>query len=134
MEAILDKLFESTAKARLLKLFLMNPEREFIMLEIVKQTQLKKPAVQKELAKLMRLGLVKTRTVKTAKGTKAARGAKAKKVATENKGEQKVAKEETKRKQIPTKAAKANKKKTKAPKERKTAKATNKNNQKSKKR
>lgn len=71
MEAILDKLFESTAKARLLKLFLMNPEREFVMPEIVKQTQLKKPAVQKELAKLIRLGLVRTRMTKAVKAVKA---------------------------------------------------------------
>lgn len=80
MEAILDKLFESTAKARLLKLFLMNPEREFVMPEIVKQTQLKKPAVQKELAKLIRLGLVKMKMTKAAKMTRGANVSKAARV------------------------------------------------------
>lgn len=85
MEAVLDKLFESTAKARLLKLFLMNPEREFIMPEIVKQTQLKKPAVQKELAKLMRLGLVRTRTVRENKrAQQTTKAAKVKKKITKN--------------------------------------------------
>ncbi|KKS37781.1 MAG: hypothetical protein A3G49_05455 [Candidatus Sungbacteria bacterium RIFCSPLOWO2_12_FULL_41_11] len=61
MEQILDKLFESTTKVRLLKLFLMNPDGQFTMPEVVKQTQLKRQAVKKELAKLMRLGLVKTK-------------------------------------------------------------------------
>lgn len=116
MEAILDKLFESTAKARLLKLFLMNPEREFVMQEIVKQTQLKKPAVQKELAKLIRLGLVKMKMTKVAKMTrganvskaakvtKIARVAKMKKAAKEHNRKQGVTKE-IKRKQVPAKAA-----------------------------
>lgn len=63
MEAILDKLFESTAKVRLLKLFLMNPNGQFTMPEVVKQTQLKRQAVKKELAKIMRIGLVKTKIV-----------------------------------------------------------------------
>lgn len=70
MEQLLDKLLESTAKARLLKLFLMSPEREFVMQEIVKQTQLKRRAIQKELAKLIRLGLVKTKVIKAAKAAK----------------------------------------------------------------
>ena len=63
MDQVLDKLFESTAKVRLLKLFLMNPDGQFTMPEIVKQTQLKRQAVKKEMAKLMRLGLVKTKIV-----------------------------------------------------------------------
>jgi len=47
MEQILDKLFESTTKVRLLKLFLMNPDGQFTMPEVVKQTQLKRQAVKK---------------------------------------------------------------------------------------
>ena len=63
MENILDKLFESTAKARLFKLFFMNPETQFTLEEIIKQTQLKKPAVKKELAKMQRLGILKSRII-----------------------------------------------------------------------
>ncbi|MBI2637831.1 MAG: hypothetical protein HYW88_02935 [Candidatus Sungbacteria bacterium] len=63
MDQALDKLFESTAKTRLLKLFFMNPEGQFTMEDIIKQTQLKRPAVRKELAKFMRLKLVKTKIV-----------------------------------------------------------------------
>lgn len=74
----MDKLFESTAKARLLKLFLMNPEREFMLQEIVKQTQLKRRIIQKEIAKFVRLGLVNTKIIKVhirkiARATKAAK-------------------------------------------------------------
>lgn len=70
MEGILDRLFESTPKARLMKLFLMNPDKEFLLPEIVKQTQLKRRVVGKELAKFLKLGLVKTRVVKTSMARK----------------------------------------------------------------
>jgi len=64
MDQTLDKLFESTSKTRLLKLFFMNPEGQFTIEDLVKQTQLKRPALRKELAKFMRLKIVKTRVEK----------------------------------------------------------------------
>lgn len=41
----------------------MNPEREFTLAEIAKHTQLKSSAVKKELAKLTKISLVKSKTV-----------------------------------------------------------------------
>ncbi|MBU6414633.1 hypothetical protein KGQ34_00080 [Patescibacteria group bacterium] len=61
MEQTLEKLFESTSKIKLLKLFLMNPEQEFTLAEIAKHTQLKPFAAKKELAKLLKISLVKSK-------------------------------------------------------------------------
>jgi len=63
MDNSLDKLFDNTARVWLLKLFLMNPDGQFTTEEILKQTQLKRDAVRKELRKLVAFGLVKSRTI-----------------------------------------------------------------------
>ncbi len=63
MDQALEKLFESVSKVKLLKLFLMNPEQEFTHSEVVKHTQLKSPAVKKELAKLLKMSLVKSKII-----------------------------------------------------------------------
>ena len=63
MEQTLEKLFESTSKIKLLKLFLMNPEQEFTLAEITKHTQLKSVVAKKELAKLLKMSLVKSKII-----------------------------------------------------------------------
>lgn len=63
MEQALEKLFESPSKIKLLKLFLMNPEQEFTLAEITKHTQLKPSTAKKELAKLLKILLIKSKTV-----------------------------------------------------------------------
>ena len=63
MEHILEKLFESVAKVRLLRLFSRNPEIQFSFFEVVKRSQLRPIQVRKELKKLLKLGILKTKTV-----------------------------------------------------------------------
>ncbi|MBI2096957.1 MAG: hypothetical protein HYT40_02270 [Candidatus Sungbacteria bacterium] len=61
MELLLEKLFESQAKVRLLRLFLRNPSTNFTIDEIVRGTGIKKYQALKELAKLQKLGFVASR-------------------------------------------------------------------------
>lgn len=72
MEQILEKLFESVPKVRLLRLFVRNPEQLFAFAEVVKKTSLRAPVARKELKKLLNLELVaqKVATLReeTAKG------------------------------------------------------------------
>lgn len=41
----------------------MNPEQEFTLAEITKHTQLKSPTIKKELAKLLKISLIKSKIV-----------------------------------------------------------------------
>lgn len=59
MESTLEILFESIAKIRILRLFLQNSERSFALSEIVSRTQIKRAPCSRELAKLLRAGLVR---------------------------------------------------------------------------
>lgn len=62
MEQILEKLFESVLKVRLLRLFLRNIEEHFTLPEIVKKTQAARGRqTKRELGKLLKLGVVKTK-------------------------------------------------------------------------
>ena len=59
MEQLLEKLFESVPKVRLLRLFIQNPEAHFTFYDIVERTNTNPSATKKELAKLTKLTLVK---------------------------------------------------------------------------
>lgn len=55
---VLEKLFDSPSKLRLLKLFLRNPEAKFTLQEIRKKTLLSTSQINKELKKLEDIKLV----------------------------------------------------------------------------
>ena len=59
MDTILQTLFESLAKIRLLRLFLQNSERDFTLQEIEQLTQIKRGSFFRDLHKLIKSGLVK---------------------------------------------------------------------------
>ncbi len=59
MEQVLEKLFESVPKIRVLRLFMQNSEHEFTLPEILKKSQMRTPVARRELKKLLRLGLIK---------------------------------------------------------------------------
>lgn len=58
VEGILEKLFESVPKARILRLFMRNTEERFRFDEIVSRSQLRARTARGELKKLTRLGLI----------------------------------------------------------------------------
>ena len=64
-EQILEQLFESPVKLKLLKLFLRNPRRQFLFADIVKKTQSKSQSVKTQLNSLKRIGLVVQKKIKT---------------------------------------------------------------------
>ena len=59
MDQILEKLFESPAKVRVLRLFLRNPDFMFTVPDLTRSTQLKTSQAKRELKKLEKLGLLK---------------------------------------------------------------------------
>lgn len=63
MEAILEKLFESVSKVRVLRLFMQNPELFFTFPEITERTNTNSQTVKKELLKLIKIGLIKIKIV-----------------------------------------------------------------------
>lgn len=63
MEKILDTLFGSPAKAKILKLFFRNPEAFFSIEDAQKNTKLAKIQVRKEIQSLLKLGAI-TKEVK----------------------------------------------------------------------
>ncbi len=63
-EQILEQLFESPVKLRLLKLFLRNPNRQFLLSEVIKKTQSKSGAVRKQLKSLASIGLLEDRMIR----------------------------------------------------------------------
>jgi len=72
MDQILEKLFESIPKVRLLRLFIHNPEQAYSLADIVGRTQVRPPIAKKELGKLMAAGIVKQKTSRIATGGKGA--------------------------------------------------------------
>jgi hypothetical protein len=58
VEQLLEKLFESVPKARVLRLLMRNPEERFGLEEIVSRSQVRVRTARNELKKLMRLGLI----------------------------------------------------------------------------
>ncbi|MBI2639738.1 MAG: hypothetical protein HYW90_02490 [Candidatus Sungbacteria bacterium] len=61
---VLEQLFESRSKISALKLFLMNPGAEFSIEKAVASAQINKQRFQKEIKKLLKIGLVGTRIAK----------------------------------------------------------------------
>jgi DNA-binding transcriptional ArsR family regulator len=64
---MLERLFTSRARVKLLKLFLLHPEREIHVREICRITGLNINAVRRELANLEDLGLLRSRHVGNAR-------------------------------------------------------------------
>src|SRR3989338_9481652 len=64
MDQLLEKLFESVSKVRILRLFMQNPEYNFIFSELVKRTNLNSGTVKKELKKLLNIDLIKIKIVR----------------------------------------------------------------------
>jgi hypothetical protein len=58
---ILERLFGSSVRVKVMKLFLFNPEQLFEKSEIIKKTKSSSSAVQKELKDLCDIGLLKKR-------------------------------------------------------------------------
>jgi Fic family protein len=61
-EKNLAELFGSSARVRILKFFLNNPEEKPNLADIIKKTRVSQPQCKRELNKLIRLGLLKTTT------------------------------------------------------------------------
>ncbi len=57
---ILAKLFGSSQRVRLLRLFILNPDSVFLPKEIVSRTRVKAPIVRRECALLKSLGLLRS--------------------------------------------------------------------------
>ena len=64
MDQILEKLFESVPKVRLLRLFMHNPDESITGADTAKRTQLRMPAARKELGKLVLAGIIKEKNIK----------------------------------------------------------------------
>jgi hypothetical protein len=61
MELILEKLFESQPKVRLMRLFLRNPNTNFTIEDVLRGTGLKRAAALSEISKLVKLGFLKSK-------------------------------------------------------------------------
>jgi len=59
VEQLLERLFESVPKARILRMFMRNPEERFQLEEIASKSQVKKYTVRTELKKLLNIGLIR---------------------------------------------------------------------------
>ena len=66
-ERILEQLFDSPVKVKLLKLFLRNPNKQFLMQDIIKKTQERAAAVAKQVRGLESLRLIQSKRVKANK-------------------------------------------------------------------
>lgn len=60
---ILDKVFGSSAKVRMMRLFILNPEKQFSVNEIVSRTMTKEKEVRAEIALLEKIDLIRRRVV-----------------------------------------------------------------------
>ena len=58
MTEILDELFNSHARARLLKLFLFNPEEIFTVKQVADRARLQENSVRTELNRLIKIGII----------------------------------------------------------------------------
>ncbi|MBI3442281.1 MAG: hypothetical protein HY007_00720 [Candidatus Sungbacteria bacterium] len=58
MEQILEKLFDSVPKARILRIFMQNPDQSFIFDAIVKKSNVTRIQARKEINKLLKLGII----------------------------------------------------------------------------
>lgn len=58
MEQILEKLFDSVPKARILRIFMQNPDQSFTFDMIVDKSNVKSARVRKEINKLLKFGII----------------------------------------------------------------------------
>ncbi len=63
MGQLLEKLFESVPKIKILRTFLRNPEENFTFSELQKRTQVKSQALKSELTKLNNIDLIQDKIV-----------------------------------------------------------------------
>ena len=63
-EQILEQLFESPVKLKLLKLFLRNPQEQFLLSEIIKKTKTRKRELRKQIRSLKSIGLLRQIKIK----------------------------------------------------------------------
>ena len=63
MEQILEKLLGSIPKARILRLFMQNPEQSFLLDDIMKRCGIKRIHARKELNKLVKFGVVSEKNI-----------------------------------------------------------------------
>lgn len=68
---ILEQLFDSPVKVKLLKLFFRNPDKSFLMQEIAKRIKADSKVCQREMRKLENIKLVSGKTIKNKKFYKA---------------------------------------------------------------
>ena len=66
-ERILEQLFDSPIKVKLLKLFLRNPNKQFLMPDIIRKIQERRHAAIKQVKGLENIGLLLAKRVKTNK-------------------------------------------------------------------
>ncbi|MEK9194938.1 MAG: hypothetical protein AAB975_01060 [Patescibacteria group bacterium] len=65
MEQLLEHLFESISKVRLLRLFIQNPETNYSFPDLLERTLLKPRNAKKEITKFSKIGLIKAKDVVT---------------------------------------------------------------------
>ena len=58
MEQILEKLFDSVPKARILRIFMQNPDQSFTFDMIVEKSNVKSAQVRKEINRLLKFGII----------------------------------------------------------------------------
>lgn len=63
MEQILEKLFESVPKVKILRLFTRNPDQYFTFTDLEKRTQVPNSVLGKELQKLKKLDLIRQKRI-----------------------------------------------------------------------
>jgi hypothetical protein len=63
MEQILEKLFDSIPKARILRLFMQNPDQSFTFEEITQKCNVKKSHARKETNKFLKLRIILEKTI-----------------------------------------------------------------------
>ncbi len=64
MSQILEALFGSRAKTRLLRFFLLNPDQEYALSEVVRKNMIRKAEAQREIRNLKRIKFVQERIKK----------------------------------------------------------------------
>lgn len=70
MEQLLEKLFESVPKIRVIRVFVRNPDSSFQCAEIQEKTQLKRATARAEIKKLLNIGLIRESVVRIETGQK----------------------------------------------------------------
>lgn len=66
-EQVLEQLFDSPVKVKLLKLFLRNPGRYFLLPEIVTKTQANSRVIRRQVKGLLSIGFLKKKRIKAAR-------------------------------------------------------------------